>query len=54
MSPTAEESVTVLLAAAGLTIPDDEKAEFVAASRPSGRRWMPCTRYRCRTKRNRS
>jgi hypothetical protein len=31
MSPTAEESVTVLLAAAGLTIPEDEKAEFVAA-----------------------
>jgi hypothetical protein len=31
MSPTAEETVTVLLEAAGLTIPDDEKTEFVKA-----------------------
>ncbi|MCW2540236.1 MAG: hypothetical protein JWN95_1961 [Frankiales bacterium] len=31
MSPTAEETVTVMLAAAGITVPDDEKAEFVAA-----------------------
>lgn len=29
MSPTAEETVTVLLAAAGLTIPEEEKAELV-------------------------
>lgn len=28
---TAEETVTALLAAAGITVPDDEKAEFVAA-----------------------
>jgi hypothetical protein len=28
---SAEETVTALLDAAGLTVPDDEKAEFVAA-----------------------
>lgn len=31
MIPTAEETVTALLAAAGITVPDEEKAEFVAA-----------------------
>ena len=31
MSVTPQESVTAMLAAAGLTIPEDEKAEFVAA-----------------------
>jgi hypothetical protein len=28
---TAEETVTAMLAAAGITVPEDEKAEFVAA-----------------------
>ena len=31
MRPTAEETVTALLAAAGITVPDDEKADLVAA-----------------------
>ncbi len=31
MTPTAEESVNVLFAAAGLTVPDDDKAAFVEA-----------------------
>lgn len=31
MNPTAEETVTALLAAAGIAVSEDEKAEFVAA-----------------------
>jgi hypothetical protein len=31
MSPTPEQAVTTLLAAAGMSVPDDEKAMFVAS-----------------------